>query len=416
VERVIKAEGDRLLIDMMGEYKKGTLSFATEAMKNEYLRKMEALENEYSIHDPEALKEASWKNRLKYSRQQMMYCSGIASENMQAATLGDIGEALTELKQPEDAIPVLQRCVALKPDFAFCWLGLGKANESLRRIPEAKFFYKKAIETGGFDELNAVVISRAKVSLALLEIRDAGKTRLDFLACSTSDPDFLACVERHLDQSASGDGGNPATTHIFSTGFAVSRDGAVLTNNHVVAGCRNLRTRDGRPLRVIGRNAGSDLALLKADLAPHAVAVFRTGPTPKLGDAVVAFGFPLPGILSSEGNVSTGVLSATSGLDNDIRFVQISAPVQPGNSGGPLFDSSGHVIGVVVAKLDALRVARATGDIPQNVNFAVHWSEVQAFLDEQGIQYRKEPSQRGSSTRDIAATATQIAVAIDCTE
>ncbi len=128
----------------------------------------------------------------------------------------------------------------------------------------------------------------------------------------------------------------------------------------------------------------------------------------------MAFGFPLPGILSSEGNVSTGVLSATSGIQNDIRFVQISAPVQPGNSGGPLFDSSGHVIGVVVAKLDALQVARATGDVPQNVNFAVHWSEVKAFLDEEGIQYRKEPSQRGMNTRDIATIGGKISLTIDC--
>jgi S1-C subfamily serine protease len=203
-------------------------------------------------------------------------------------------------------------------------------------------------------------------------------------------------------------------SHSFGTGFFVSNNGHIITNNHVVAGCETLVTRDGKSLRVINRNASSDLALLKADFVPRSVAMFRSGPSPKLGDTVVAFGFPLPDILSSEGNISTGVLSATSGLQNDIRFVQISAPVQPGNSGGPLFDSSGHVIGVVVAKLDALQVARVTGDVPQNVNFAVHWAEVQAFLGEEGVQYRKEPSTHIERTRDIAATATQIAVAIDC--
>ena len=152
----------------------------------------------------------------------------------------------------------------------------------------------------------------------------------------------------------------------------VSNQGHIITNNHVVAGCKTLATRDGKPLQILSRNPTSDLALLQANFTPSSVAVFRTGPTAKLGDSVVAFGFPLPGLLSSEGNVSTGILSATSGLQNDVRFVQISAPVQPGNSGGPLFDSSGHVIGVVVAKLDAVRVAQITGDVPQNVNFAVH--------------------------------------------
>jgi hypothetical protein len=145
------------------------------------------------------------------------------------------------------------------------------------------------------------------------------------------------------------------------------------------------------------------------------LAVFRTGPAPKLGDAVVAFGFPLPGLLSSEGNVSTGIVSAMSGLGNDVRFIQISAPVQPGNSGGPLFDSSGHVIGVVVAKLDAVRVAELTGDIPQNVNFAVRWSEVRAFLDEAGVPYQQETSQHASTTGSIAEVASRIAVPIECT-
>jgi hypothetical protein len=149
--------------------------------------------------------------------------------------------------------------------------------------------------------------------------------------------------------------------------------------------------------------------------ATKEVSVFRTGPAPKLGDAVVAFGYPLPGLLSSEGNVSTGILSALSGLQNDVRFVQISAPVQPGNSGGPLFDSSGHVIGVIVAKLDAVRVAELTGDIPQNVNFAVNWAEVRAFLDDAGVPYQKEISQRSSTTSSIAAAASRIAVAIECT-
>ena len=158
------------------------------------------------------------------------------------------------------------------------------------------------------------------------------------------------------------------------------------------------------------------MALLKADTAPISVAVFRAGAAPKLGDAVIAFGFPLPGLLSTRGNVSTGILSAMSGIRNDVRFVQISAPIQPGNSGGPLLDSSGHVVGIVVAKLDALNVARITGDVPQNVNFAVPWSEVRAFLDEEGIRYRKEPSLQPLSTSTVADGATRMSVAIDCTE
>ena len=81
----------------------------------------------------------------------------------------------------------------------------------------------------------------------------------------------------------------------FGTGFVVSNQGHIVTNNHVVAGCRTLATRDGKTLQVLSKNPRSDLALLQANFAPTNVAVFRTGPAPKLGDEVVAFGFPAPG-------------------------------------------------------------------------------------------------------------------------
>jgi S1-C subfamily serine protease len=79
---------------------------------------------------------------------------------------------------------------------------------------------------------------------------------------------------------------------------------------------------------------------------------------------VIAYGFPLSGLLSSTGNATTGNISALGGIGDDPRHLQISAPVQPGNSGGPLVDMSGNVIGVIVSKLNALRVARVTADIP----------------------------------------------------
>jgi S1-C subfamily serine protease len=81
-------------------------------------------------------------------------------------------------------------------------------------------------------------------------------------------------------------------------------------------------------------------------------------------------------------------VSALAGLGDDTRFLQISAPVQPGNSGGPLFDASGHLIGIVTGKLDVMRLAPFLGDIPQNVNFALKAEVVRIFLDSKGIAYR----------------------------
>ena len=82
-------------------------------------------------------------------------------------------------------------------------------------------------------------------------------------------------------------------------------------------------------------------------------------------------------------NLSVGNVSALAGLGDDSRYLQISAPVQPGNSGGPLLDASGHLVGIVTAKLDA-RVARFTGDVPQNVNFALKAEVARTFLDSKG--------------------------------
>ncbi|MBB3810626.1 hypothetical protein FHS81_002728 [Pseudochelatococcus contaminans] len=100
------------------------------------------------------------------------------------------------------------------------------------------------------------------------------------------------------------------------------------------------------------------------------------------------FGYPLTGILTSSGNFTQGSVTALAGLRDDNRMLQISAPVQPGNSGGPLLDDAGNVVGVVVSKLNALKVAAATDDLAQNVNFAIKASVVQGFLEAQGIQLK----------------------------
>ena len=151
------------------------------------------------------------------------------------------------------------------------------------------------------------------------------------------------------------------------TGFAVSQDGQIVTNHHVVADCAEVRVRPGGREALAGavlaQDPGNDLALLRVPV--HlAAAALRDAPGIRAGDSVVAVGFPLPGLLGSEANVTTGTVSALAGIGNDARFLQMTVPVQPGNSGGPLLDLEGRVVGVVVGKLDALEVASVTGDIP----------------------------------------------------
>jgi len=186
------------------------------------------------------------------------------------------------------------------------------------------------------------------------------------------------------------------------TGFVVARD-RVLTNHHVIDGCNaiTIRTANGRtlpatmPARV---DVQRDLALLAVPNDPGPVLAFRANPV-RRGESVVTYGFPLAGLLAAGPTLTTGEVSALAGLANNEQHFQISAPVQQGNSGGPLLDRQGHVMGVIVLKLNAQRIAQRTGDIPQNVNFAVKGTEAIGFLRRAGA----EPTLRESPPAELSA-------------
>jgi hypothetical protein len=175
----------------------------------------------------------------------------------------------------------------------------------------------------------------------------------------------------------------------------VGDHGEVLTNAHVVNACAQITVRspagDSAAAQLIARDEKNDLAVVRSTAPLPSVATFRDGPV-RAGDAIVALGYPLVGLLATTANLTVGNVSALAGLGDDSRYLQISAPVQPGNSGGPLLDGSGHLVGIVTGKLDAALVARFTGDIPQNVNFALKAEVVRTFLESNGIVYHSAPS------------------------
>jgi len=104
-----------------------------------------------------------------------------------------------------------------------------------------------------------------------------------------------------------------------------------------------------------------------------------------------------------------------SGLLNDTRYLQISAGVQAGNSGGPLLDTSGDVVGVVSSKLNAIKFAKATGDLPQNINFAVKTGALRDFLDNSVVSYKTAEPKLELKTAEIARQARAYTMLISCT-
>lgn len=203
------------------------------------------------------------------------------------------------------------------------------------------------------------------------------------------------------------------------TGFVVSANGHIVTNHHVIEGCSdlkgNLTGEAAMVLRVVSSDANNDLALLQAP----STATFKEyarirDRSIRSGDSVVAIGFPFHGLLTSDFSVTTGIVSSLSGMRNDSRFLQISAPVQPGNSGGPLFDTTGQIVGVVTGKLDGLRVAVATGSIPENINFAIKTGALRDFLDNSVVPYQTAEPKGELKTTDIAGNARAYTMLISC--
>jgi S1-C subfamily serine protease len=201
-----------------------------------------------------------------------------------------------------------------------------------------------------------------------------------------------AKLERVLAERAAASAPTPKEKAVASTGtgFYISSD-TIVTNFHVVNGCTEIHLNknggDQGAAQVLATSRADDLAALRTATSAKSFLRLRVGAPIKAAEPVLVFGYPLAEALSSAGNTTVGNVTALAGVRDDSRYMQISAAVQPGNSGGPALDEAGRLIGVVMAKLNALAVARLTGDIPQNVNFAIKVSTLVSFLEAHGIGY-----------------------------
>jgi S1-C subfamily serine protease len=180
----------------------------------------------------------------------------------------------------------------------------------------------------------------------------------------------------------------PVSRTSTGSGFAVQAN-YVVTNFHVVDSCKEVVVRQGQQAyaaEVVAETQATDLALLRTESRVAAYAAVRR--TAALGEAITVAGHPLAGLLGTDVIVTGGQINSLAGLRNDPTLLQISAPVQPGNSGGPLIDRAGSIVGVVVSKLNVQRLARATGDFAQNINFAIKPELLRVFLDANQVPYK----------------------------
>jgi S1-C subfamily serine protease len=192
----------------------------------------------------------------------------------------------------------------------------------------------------------------------------------------------------------------PAAPTASGTGFYLGAR-TIVTAEHVIAGCAHLTLPDGSALAVAAVDPALDVAVLTS---PRPSPVWLTLAPPRglrLGQRIHALGYPYYSIASTALHLTSGNVSALAGIGDDGRFFSFSAPVQPGNSGGPLMDQSGRVLGVVVARLSEAFIAETTGSMPQNVNYAVSNTELFTFLRRSGI--RAQPKGLGGFEMDGGA-------------
>jgi S1-C subfamily serine protease len=259
----------------------------------------------------------------------------------------------------------------------------------------------------------------------LLAIYDENKRPLIALPLNMKDSEdaikaVVNCVRDHPPNSPPEARDRPDSSTVSSSGTAFFvGPNRLVTNNHVVKECgTNIEVRypdrEWYPAKIEGQDNTNDLALLHTDMENLSIASFRL--QSRVGESVAAYGFPYAGLLSSSGNFTMGNVAALSGMNDDSRFIQISAQVQPGNSGGPLLDLSGSVIGVISSRMNAIKMMLEGGDVPQNVNFAIQAPIVVNFLSTKGVTPKSDSSVTHGELppADVADIAKNITVQVYC--
>ena len=134
----------------------------------------------------------------------------------------------------------------------------------------------------------------------------------------------------------------------------------------------------------------------------------------ELGESVLVAGFPYGELYSNTIKVTGGMVSAVRGMGDDSAQFQMDAAVQPGNSGGPIYDENGNIVGVVIAQLNKLKVAKTIGSLPENVNFGIKASTVRQFLTAAGLPTKWSDRKKRKSRKEVAQIAKKQTVMVMC--
>ncbi len=173
------------------------------------------------------------------------------------------------------------------------------------------------------------------------------------------------------------------------TGFFINDEGYIVTNNHVIESCGEMKFFNmgvEMPAQVIASDSINDIAILSSTLKETNYFTLRSNDVERT-ENIKAIGYGFGKAYSSDVKVTAGIVSSLAGYADNYSEFQMDAAIQSGNSGGPVIDDSGYLVGISVAALDSIGVLEDTGTLPQNVNYAIKASTLKQFLDSNEIYY-----------------------------
>lgn len=212
----------------------------------------------------------------------------------------------------------------------------------------------------------------------------------------------------------------PAGYHKVSsgTGFFVSNRGYVITNNHVIDGCTTATIRGAvNPVdaQVVAVDEQNDLALLKTTVQPQRTATMRiSDKSVRVGDPVMVMGYPQEHGITGVYKVMEASIVGMQGPLNEPTWIQFTSSAQQGNSGGPLLDTSGNVIGVIVGKTKLFRKTGGKQETVKESDVAISLPVLKKFLDKNNIFYRSNYSESYLATNRLENQAKDYIVNIHC--
>lgn len=205
----------------------------------------------------------------------------------------------------------------------------------------------------------------------------------------------------------------------IGTGFFISHSGYMMTNDHVISGCNgvSVETPSGNTWKanVVSTLPTYDLALIKVNEQPPGVAEFNASSFVELQERADLVGYPTQGLAPRLPIFTEAVRSQHFGIPGDNKRFQIKGDVRFGNSGGPVLDSSGLVIGVIFAELNSVSIYKRTGRVPDDTGIAVTNEVVFSFLERNGVQPNIVSEKRESMPREaVFAKSRDIVARIGC--